>query len=258
MGRFCFICLILASGLFAHEGGSFEENHYRFVVKHLPKLMDGEVGKVLLVGPFNPCREKLVEQYPLIEFEGMCVWNGYSWAEVVKKRNLHGPFDCIVAMHILEREPDREKVLQIISGLLRPGGKILLYLDPKEEDSLDQRIEQYVRGSKWRERVPIIPTISISEYVELIENAGLYILDQSPEQYLVYYASSFGAFLSLSGFVCPRWPIPRTDWDDEMFAGEIRGCLNRKHEIVEVLGSCPEFNSWIEDVLPTYYFIIQK
>ena len=146
----------------------------------------------------------------------------------------------------------------MISDLLKSDGKILMYLDPQEKEAFDQKIEQYVRHSKWHERIPIIPSLSIPEYQKMIENAGLCILEQSPAQYQIYYAHSFGAFLSLLDFACSRWPVPRTDYDEELFAGDVRGCLKTQHEIIKIPGSSPDFNSWVEDQLSTYYFITQK
>ena len=161
-------CLLFVTGLLAHEGGSFADNQLRFIVQHLPTLLKDSAGKVLLLGSSDLIYSDLCKQYPSIKFEELSMWGKDWWDETIGKRNWNGIFDCVVAIHLLEREANRAKILQMISDLLKPSGKVLMYLDPQEEkDSFDQRVERRIRSSVLSKTIPITPCLSISTYQQL-------------------------------------------------------------------------------------------
>jgi hypothetical protein len=252
------MCLMAASTLLSQKGGNFAENHCRFVTEHLTQLLSSNSGRVLLIGAGGFTREQLSERYPFVQFDELSLWNKHLWDKIASDRHWIGLFDCVVALNILEREAHRDKIIQFVSELLTPEGKVLMYVDPKDKEAFDQKIEHYVVNSKWKGWIPIIPSLSIPEYKQLIENAGFHILDQASAEYKIYFKDSFYAFFCLCEFACSRWPIPRTEWYEEQFAGDVRDLLNTRFEVIEVPNARPIFNNWIEDVLPTYYFKFKK
>ncbi len=256
--RLLIICLIFFSISFAQERGDFTDNHCRFVVKHLPQLLERDHGKILLIWPEGYACEKLNELYPSIQFENLSYWNTNFWDIVASDQNWKGTFDCVVALNVLEREQNRQKIIQFISDLLKPGGKVLMYVDPNDEESFSQRIERFVKNSKWKEIIPVIPSLSIPEYQKLIEGAGLRILDQAPDEYKIHFKDSFYAMFSICGFVCTRWPVPKNEWDEELFSRNVKNLLNSQLQVIEIPNELPILNSWIEDDMPTYYFIFKK
>jgi hypothetical protein len=252
------IAYFLASTLLALErSGSFEDNHVQFVTQHLPNLLNHKSGKCLLMGISEVGYLRLYKQIPLIDFSRISLWNRNLWNND-KQDSLKERFDCIIAFNILEREPNRDLVVQMIFDLLKPEGKAVIYVDPQDESTFNYRTEQAIRHSEWVKHIPIVPSLSLSEYQRIIEKVGFQIVNQSPDEYKIYFLHDFSAFLSVMWFVCPRWPIPRTDWDEELFSGTIRDSLNCRHEITKVSNAPPIFSRWIEDNFLTHYFIVQK
>ncbi|MDE3056226.1 MAG: hypothetical protein KGI80_06030 [Verrucomicrobiota bacterium] len=282
MQSLIFLALIITSLLLGHEGGSFEDNQIRFASQHLPKLLDHESGRCLLLGTSGMVCSELRKQMPLVEFEEISLWDRHLWNKYVLEKDWRCKFDCIIAINILDRDQNRNQLIHIIFDLLKPEGKAVIYVDPQNKDAFTQRMEQSIRHSEWAKRIPIVPSLSLSEYQSIIERFGFCILDQSPDEYKIYFPDSFIAFLSVVWFVCPRWPVPRNEWDEEQFAGKMRDCLKSRWPIPEkkwderqfigetrdrlkwleeeckVSEDFPRYKSWIEDVLPTHYFVVQK
>ncbi len=201
-GRFIVLLLIFVplSLLARWEDLPFHKDQWSKFTEYLGKFLPNKQGKALVLGMSETLADQGAKMFPWID---IC----HPKLQASREGDLENEFDCLIAIHSLEREPEREQMLQWMYKTLKHGGKGVIFLSSRECDCFDLYVEMVLNYSPWSQMVPNITNLPFSEYREMIEKQGFFILSEEIEQLSVLHATWMLKY-DLEEVICDRWAIP--------------------------------------------------
>ena len=126
----------------------FHKDQWSKFTEYLEKFLPNKQGKVLVLGMNETLVDRSAKMFPLID---IC----HPKLQAPRKEDLENQFDFLIAIHSLERAPEREQMLQWMYKTLKRGGKGVIFLSSRECDCFDLYIEMILSYSSWSQMVPV-------------------------------------------------------------------------------------------------------
>lgn len=204
--------LVFTSALFA-DNKTVGTTQHEEIAYYLRQFLPNKQSAAVLIGVDPKAVEILSEQYryQFLHIVPLDFQDKESWRSIVENKHLGNQFDCFFATNILEREANREDLIRLAYDLLKPGGRGFFSIDGPEADTLDGKLVDFIRSSKWAKSIPLTAGLTIPEYRELIVKAGFSISEEAPLDYRLNYESSSDFERDSSAWIGSRLGLSYSD-----------------------------------------------